>query len=108
MQALAEANHLSPPYRILERVSALIIPGGGVGFAGPPEVAAAMAPRGAGDDGSLPPRGDGAPPAAAGPALASRTARRRDTAAATGRIRAPDRPAPSASGATPPAAPVRP
>jgi len=43
MQAIAEANHLSPPYRILAGAS-LIIPGGGGGLAGAPEGPVAMGP----------------------------------------------------------------
>jgi murein DD-endopeptidase MepM/ murein hydrolase activator NlpD len=43
MQAIAEANHLSPPYRILAG-STLIIPGAGGGLAGEPTGPVAMAP----------------------------------------------------------------
>ena len=60
MQVLAEANHLSPPYRILVG-HALIIPGGSSGFAGPPEVAA-MAPQAPVTTASLPPVAMAPPP----------------------------------------------
>ncbi len=43
MEAIAEANHLSPPYRILAG-GTLIIPGAGGGLAGAPEGPVAMAP----------------------------------------------------------------
>ncbi len=44
MQAIAAANHLSPPYRILAG-GTLIVPGGGVGFGSPPIAApVAMVP----------------------------------------------------------------
>ena len=98
MQALAEANHLSPPYRILIG-HALIIPGGSSGFAGPPEVAA-MAPQAPVTTASLPPVAMAPPPPR--PELASRTAPP-DTAA--DRPIPLDRPAPSAP-APLPASPV--
>ncbi len=110
MQALAEANHLSPPYRILIG-HALIIPGGSGGFAGPPEVAA-MAPQAPVTTASLPPVAMAPPPPR--PELASRTAPPDTTA---DRPIPLDRPAPSAPaplpaspGATltPPAIPAAP